>query len=239
MVKLPQRPWRWLWARLRALEARTLVAIMLIAAGLLAFLRLGDAVRAGRTLDLDRRIILALRDPANPGQPRGSFWTRNILHDLTALGGVGVLTLTVAVAVIFLWVNRRRRHAAVLLGTVTVATVIGEMIKSAYNRSRPDLVAYGDYFSESSFPSGHSNIATVVWMTLALIVASLERTRIGKATAFVAGGFISLTAGASRVYFAVHWPSDVVGGWILGSGWALMAWIVLGAWTKDPAREKR
>jgi undecaprenyl-diphosphatase len=238
MVKLLERPWRWLWARLRALEARTLVAIMLIAAGLLAFLRLGDAVRAGRTLDLDRRIILALRDSANPGQPRGSFWTRNILHDLTALGGVGVLTLTVAVAVIFLWVNRRRRHAAVLLGTVTAATVIGEMIKSAYNRSRPDLVAYGDYFSESSFPSGHSNIATVVWMTLALIVASLERTRIGKATAFVAGGFISLTAGASRVYFAVHWPSDVVGGWILGSGWALMAWIVLGAWTKDPAREK-
>jgi undecaprenyl-diphosphatase len=239
MVKLLQQPWRWLWARLRALEARTLIAIMLIAAGLLAFLRLGDAVRAGRTLDLDRRIILALRDPANPGQPRGSFWTRNILHDLTALGGVGVLTLTVLVATIFLWVNGRRRHAAVLLGTVTAATVIGEMIKSAYHRPRPDLVAYGDYFSESSFPSGHSNIATVVWMTLALIVASLERTRIGKATAFVAGGFISLTAGASRVYFAVHWPSDVVGGWILGSGWALMAWLVLGAWTKDPARETR
>ena len=229
----------WLWARLRALEARTLAAIMLIAAGLLAFLRLGDAVRAGRTLDLDRRIILALRDPANPAQPRGSFWTRDILHDLTALGGVGVLTLTVLVAVIFLWVNRRRRHAAVLLGVVAAATVAGELIKAAYNRPRPDLVAYGDYFSQSSFPSGHSNIATVVWMTLALIVASLERTRVGKATALVVGAFISLTAGGSRVYFGVHWPSDVLGGWILGSGWALVAWIVLGAWRKDPAIQTR
>jgi undecaprenyl-diphosphatase len=234
MAKLLARTGPWLWARLRALEARTLVAIMLISAAALAFLRLGDAVRTGRTLDLDRRIILALRDPANPSQPRGSFWTRDILHDLTALGGVAVLTLCVVVATIFLWVNGRRRHAAVLLGTVLSATVVGELIKAAYNRPRPDLVAYGDYFSQSSFPSGHSNIATVVWMTLALIIASVERTRTGKVTAFVVGGFICLTAGASRVYFGVHWPSDVLGGWILGSGWALAAWIALGAWKKRP-----
>jgi undecaprenyl-diphosphatase len=228
VVKLLQRSWAWFWARLRALEARTLIAVLLIAVGLLAFLLLGDAVRAGRTLDVDRRIILALRDPIDPGQPRGSFWTKDILHDLTALGGVAVLTLTVVVAVIFLWVNGRRRHAAVLLGTVLAATLVGQLIKSAYNRPRPDLVAYGDDFSQSSFPSGHSEIATVVWMTLALIIASLERTRIGKATAFVVCGFISLTAGATRVYFGVHWPSDVLGGWIIGSGWALIAWLALG-----------
>jgi undecaprenyl-diphosphatase len=234
MAKLLARSSGWFWARLRALEARTLIAIMLIAAGLLAFLRLGDAVRAGRTLDVDRRIILALRDPANPSQPRGSFWTKDILHDLTALGGVAVLTLAVVVAAIFLWVNGRRRHAGVLLGTVLAATVVGQLIKGAYNRPRPDLVAYGDYFSQSSFPSGHSEIATVVWMTLALIIASLERTRIGKATAFIVCGFISLTAGATRVYFAVHWPSDVLGGWIVGAGWALVAWIALGAWKQRP-----
>jgi undecaprenyl-diphosphatase len=234
VVKLLDSGWSWLGARLRALEARTLIAVMLIAAAVLAFLRLGDAVRAGRTLDMDRSIILALRDPAHPGQPRGSFWTRDILHDLTALGGVAVLTLTVVISTIFLWVNGRRRHAAILLGTVLAATVVGELIRTAYNRPRPHLMAYGDYFSESSFPSGHSNIATVVWMTLALIVASLERTRVGKATALMAGGFICLTAGAARVYFGVHWPSDVLGGWILGSGWALAAWIALGAWKKDP-----
>lgn len=232
MAKLFER-WR---ARLsaRTLRARSLIALPLIAAALSGFLWLGGAVRAGRTLDLDRRIILALGDPAHPGQPRGSFWTRDILHDLTALGGVGVLTLTVVVAVIFLWMNRRRRHAAVLLGTVLAATVVGELVRSAYDRPRPDLMAYGDYFSESSFPSGHSNIATVVWMTLALIVASLERTRVGKVTAVATGGFISLTAGAARVYFGVHWPSDVLGGWLLGSSWALVAWIALGAWKKAP-----
>jgi undecaprenyl-diphosphatase len=235
MVTLVQQCCGWVWPRLKALEARTLTAIMLIAAGLLAFLRLGDAVRAGRTLDVDRRIILALRDPANPGQPRGSFWTRDILHDLTALGGVAVLTLTVIVAVIFLWVNGRRRHASVLLGTVLAATFVGQLIKGAYNRPRPDLVAHGDYFSQSSFPSGHSEIATVVWMTLALIIASLERPRVGKATAFIVCSFISLTAGATRVYFGVHWPSDVLGGWIIGAGWALIAWIALGAWKPRPA----
>ena len=234
MTSLSTRSWAWLLARLRALEARTLIAIMLIAAALLAFLRLGDAVQSGRTLDLDRRIILALRDPQNPAQPIGSFWTRDLLHDLTALGGVAVLTLAVVVATIFLWINRRRRHATVLLGTVLAATVVGELVKASYHRPRPDLVAYGDYFSESSFPSGHSNIATVVWMTLALITASLERTRIGKATAFIVCGFICLTAGAARVYFGVHWPSDVLGGWILGSGWALAAWIALGAWKERP-----
>jgi undecaprenyl-diphosphatase len=228
MAELLARSSGWVWARLRALEARTLVAITLIVAALLAFLRLGDAVQAGRTLDIDQRIILALRDPANPGQPRGSFWTKDILHDLTALGGVAVLTLTVVVATIFLWANGRRRHAGVLLGTVLAATFAGQLVKGAYDRPRPDLVAYGDYFSQSSFPSGHGNIATVVWMTLALIVASLERTRTGKATALLVGGFISLTAGATRVYFGVHWPSDVLGGWLLGFAWTLVAWIALG-----------
>ena len=220
-------------------RARTLVGLALIAAALAAFLRLGAAVKSGETLGLDRRIMLALRDPAYPGQPRGSFWTRDLSHDLMALGGVAVLTLTVVVAVIFLWVNGRRRHAGVLLGTVLAATFVGELVRSAFNRPRPDLVAYGDYFSESSFPSGHSHIATVVWMTLALIVASLERSRTGKATALTTGVFISLTAGVTRVYFGVHWPSDVLGGWLLGVAWAVAAWMVLRAWTKDPGAGTR
>jgi len=224
------------WGRLKALEARVLIAIMLIAAALLGFLKLGDWVRSGRTLDLDRRIILALRDPANPGQPRGGFWMRNVLHDFSALGGVTALTLSVLVATIFLWVNGRRRHAAVLVGTVIAATLAGQLIKGFYDRPRPDLVAYGDYFSESSFPSGHSHIATAVWMTLAIIAASLERSRTGKVTAFVVCGLICLATGAARVYFGVHWPSDVLGGWILGCAWALAAWLALGAWKPRPGR---
>lgn len=230
MSDLPRTAGGRLWSRVRGLEARIVVGIMLILAAVLAFFRLGSAVRGGLTLDLDRQIILALRDPANPGQPRGTFWTRDLLHDLSALGGVAVLTLTVLVATVFLWINGRRRHATVLVGTVAAASVVGELLRSSYHRARPDLVAYGDYFSESSFPSGHSLTSTAVWMTLAIIIASLERTRLGKVTAFVAGVFICLAAGFSRVYFGVHWPSDVLGGWLLGSGWALAAWIALSAW---------
>ena len=89
----------------------------------------------------------------------------------------------------------------------------------------PHLVAV----SSPSFPSGHSTMSTAAFLTLAMLVASLEMKRRSKALAYALAGAVMVGVGFSRVYLGVHWPSDVLAGWCLGSAWALAGWLALRA----------
>ena len=62
---------------------------------------------------------------------------------------------------------------------------------------------------------------------LAMLIASLETRRRTKALVYGLAFAVLACVGASRVYLGVHWPSDVLAGWCLGSLWALVAWLVL------------
>jgi undecaprenyl-diphosphatase len=79
----------------------------------------------------------------------------------------------------------------------------------------------------ASFPSGHSTLSAATYLTLAVLIASLEPNRGTKAMVFVLAAAMVLAIGFSRVYLGVHWPSDVLAGWSLGGAWALGAWTVL------------
>ena len=149
------------------------------------------------------------------------------MRDITALGGFTVLTLVTVVAAIAFLVHRKLRHAAVLVGTVLVAQAGSEFLKGLYGRPRPDLAPHGVYVYSASFPSGHSMLSAAVFLTLAMLVASLETRLVTKALAFATAIFVMTAVGLSRIYLAVHWPSDVLAGWCAGAGCALAAWAVL------------
>ncbi|MGH6964818.1 MAG: phosphatase PAP2 family protein [Phenylobacterium sp.] len=219
---------------LRRIESRALVLVIGLSGALWGFFNVASEVNEGDTAALDRQILLALRNPANPSDPIGSRSFEEAMRDVTGLGGFTVVTLVTVVAVLAFLMHGRRRHAFVLAGTVLLAELSSDIAKTFYNRPRPDLVPHGSYVYSASFPSGHSTMAAATYLTLAVLVASLEPNRATKAMVFVLALALIVAIGFSRVYLGVHWPSDVLAGWSLGAAWALAGWSVLRRMNRKP-----
>jgi undecaprenyl-diphosphatase len=212
---------------LRRIESRALLWVIGAAGALWAFFNIGSEVVEGDTLSIDKQILLALRNPADPSDPIGSRSLQEAMRDVTGLGGVTVMILVTVVSVLAFLMHRRRWHAGILAMTVLLADISSEALKHLYGRPRPDLVPHGSYVYSASFPSGHSTLSAATFLTLAMLIASLEPARGTKAMVFVLAGMLILAIGFSRVYLGVHWPSDVLAGWCLGAAWAFAAWTAL------------
>ena len=215
------------FAILRRIETQALALLFAAAAAIWAFLALGGEMREGETLVLDRRLLLMLRAPGDPAQPIGSRSFQEAMRDVTALGGFTVLTLVTVVAALAFLIHRKLRHALILVAAVLAAQVLSGRLKSIYGRPRPELAPHGSYVYSASFPSGHSMISAATYLTLAMLIASLEPQRSTKALVFVVAALLMLAIGFSRVYLAVHWPSDVLAGWCAGAACAFLAWLAL------------
>ena len=228
----PRQSVRWTaFGRLRALLGRVEVRALMLwasAAGALwFFINVAGEMREGETTALDTRLLLALRTPGHPADPIGPPWFEETMRDITALGGVTFLTLLTVSAIAILLFHGKRRHALIFLVTVVSAQVTTELLKGFFGRPRPTLVPHGSFVYSHSFPSGHSTLAAATLLSLAALVASLERTRRAKIYDFVLAILITFAVGFSRIYLGVHWPSDVLAGWALGSMWALGSLIAL------------
>jgi len=140
----------------------------------------------------------------------------------------------VSVMLILMLANKRRTAVFVLLATTSGALAMA-LMKEAFGRPRPDLVAHGDYVTSASFPSGHAMISAVVYLTLAALVARLMPTRTLKLYVLSVALFMTFIIGLSRVYLGVHWPTDVLAGWAAGAAWALAWWGIV-EWFSAKAR---
>ena len=212
---------------LRRIESRALILVIAVGGAVWTFFNIGSEVGAGETLAIDRHILLALRNPANISDPIGSRSFEEAMRDVTALGGFTVVTLVTLVGVLAFLIHRRWRQAAILAGAVGLAEISSETLKTFYGRPRPELVPHGAYVYSASFPSGHSTLSAATFLTLAMLIASLEPRRAAKVMVYILALVLVVSIGVSRVYLGVHWPSDVLAGWCLGAAWALAAWFVL------------
>ena len=158
---------------------------------------------------------------------RTEFLSRRFL-DLTALGSTAVLALVVLFALGLLLLEGRYRKAALLALVVVGAYLAVDPLKSFFARPRPALGA-GEIPrpGSPSFPSGHTLLATTAYLAAALCVrGQTPRSGRRRAGPYVMAWAIllSLLVGVSRVYLGVHYPSDVLGGWLLGLGFAAAFW---------------
>lgn len=206
----------------KRLEPGLLLAIIGVMGAVWAFLGLTGEVRELETTAFDQKVLLAFRVHDNLAELVGPRWLQEAGRDVTALGGFTVLTLVTVLAVALLLMLRRRTQAAIFAAAVMFAQAAAELIKHIVNRPRPELVAHHDLVYSSSFPSGHSVMAPVVYLTLAAIVAAGSASKPIKLTLLIGAAALVLAVGVSRVYLGVHWPTDVLGGWTMG---ATIAWV--------------
>ncbi len=207
--------------------ARLLAVIVLVGAAVWGVLFLRSEIGEGETTGFDRALILALRQSVDPNKLRGPAWLHETARDITALGGFTVLGLVALAAVAVLLVYGRRRQAVVFAVAAVCAQVIAEAVKHVVGRPRPAFVLQYDLIASSSFPSGHSMMAPAIYFTLASIVAAGELRPAARVLLMVGSVALVLAIGVSRVYLGVHWPTDVLAGWTLGSAVALLAWVAL------------
>jgi undecaprenyl-diphosphatase len=100
--------------------------------------------------------------------------------------------------------------------------ILSHLLKNLFDRSRPEVVPYLSHPMTSSFPSGHSMLSAVVYLTLGSLLARLVRKRRLKLYFLTVALLLTFLVGASRVYVGVHWPTDVLAGWCGGLVWALL-----------------
>jgi undecaprenyl-diphosphatase len=214
-------------AHVSRIERGILLIVMVAAAALFAFAKLADEVAEGGTRAFDERLLLALRTPGDLTDPIGPRWFEEMMRDFTALGGTGVLVLMVLAVAGFLVLTRKGHAALAVIVAVAGGVLVSQTMKWAYARPRPELVPHGAEVYTASFPSGHAMMSAIVYLTLGAMLARTQSGQAVKAYVLSVAIFLTVLVGTSRVYLGVHWPTDVLAGWMLGAVWALGCWLVM------------
>jgi undecaprenyl-diphosphatase len=207
-------------------EILALVAIVLIAATSWAFIEIAEEVLEGETHEFDERIILLMRNPGDRADPWGPDWFEEMIIDLTSLGSAPVLFLVTAACAGGLYISGTRHIAFRIVFAVFGGMIISASLKSGFDRPRPNLIPHEFIVYQQSFPSGHAMVSTVTYLTLGFLLANTYRKLMIQIYIISVALFISLIVGISRIYMGVHWPTDVIAGWAIGSSWALFCWLI-------------
>lgn len=163
-------------------------------------------------------------------------WLNKVMIDVSALGDVTVLTLIVVFAVGLLLALRRKRTAGFLLMAALGGALLVYSVKEMIARPRPHLEHPLVVESSKSFPSGHSMMSAVIYLTLALVASAVIPSRRVRGYVVTCSLLLACLIGVSRMYLGVHYCTDVLGGWSAGLAWALLCRWVEAHWV---LREER
>ena len=214
----------WRWAR--GQEPLVLAAVFLLAALAWAFIEIADEVAEGESGETESAILRAFRDPNDVTRPRGPKWLGDAALEWTALGAAPIVTIIVLSVTGYLFLVRRPRTAWFVLASIVGGTILTNILKHAFGRERPAIIPALTEHLSPSFPSGHSLMAAVVYLTLGATLAAAAPQRRQKVYILGVAMFLTLLVGFTRVYLGVHYPTDVLAGWCLGAAWAILCSLV-------------
>jgi undecaprenyl-diphosphatase len=178
------------------------------------------AVESGATSEIDRAVLLYLRQPGDLAVPIGPPWLLDVARDVTSFGSTSVTLSVMGVATLAALFYRRLRLALFVLAAVGAGSAFVNLVKLAIRRVRPDVVPHLTSEVTFSFPSSHAAVSVMTYGALALLVvrAAPQLRRF----AYGAAGLCVIAIGATRLYLGVHYPTDVLAGWLFGMTWLLV-----------------
>ena len=206
-------------------EPLALAAFAVLAGAVSGFAHIADEMSEAETRPFDEAILHFFHPYADPTQALGPHWLDFAALDLTSLGSTPVLLLIALIVAGFLALHRRWTEMAALAFALIGAIVLSETLKDVFERDRPPAIYRSFAVLNSSFPSGHALLSAVLYPTLAAMLAGALEGRALRLYVLAVGGVLALIVGATRVYLAAHWASDVLAGWCAGAAWATLCWL--------------
>jgi undecaprenyl-diphosphatase len=195
---------------------RVLALSLLLAVGFVAVVML---VGNKRIAKFDERVISAVQGMESPG------WT-SIMKFFTTIGSGFVVALLTLLLCIFLYAVLKHRQELIFLVAVVGGTgILNLMLKLLFQRDRPTLHRLIE-ITGYSFPSGHSMAAFALYGALTYLLWRHIPSTWGRSLQVSLSSVFILAIGLSRIYLGVHYPSDVVGGYLAsGTFLGLFIWV--------------
>jgi undecaprenyl-diphosphatase len=190
-----------------------LIGAAVAVAGTLAFAELGEHIRKGATQQLDVAILQWIGAHHTP-------LLTSIMNEITPLGTGVVVLIVVGVAAAFLWHTEHKHSARLLLASTAGSILLNNVLKLWFDRPRPTVFEWQTHAVSSSFPSGHAMSATVVYGTVAYLLGRLQKHLWSRMITLTAAVVMIALICTTRLYLGVHYPSDVLGGIVVGLAWA-------------------
>ncbi len=161
-------------------------------------------------LPFESSCLLTLKRWANPTLDR-------YMTVLTWLAQ-GEITIPICLVMGAVLIYRKEAIVALVLGVVLSGSwLLNGIFKSFFRRKRPELWASSNRPMDYSYPSGHSMSAISFYGLLAAILTNNLSIPLGITAPLALS--LTLGVGFSRVYLGVHWPTDVLSGWVAGAIW--------------------
>jgi len=191
------------------LHRRPLVWTLL---GVVSFIVVSWLVLKEMASPFDSGIIGLVQGWENPSLTRAA-------EALSAIGStVGVTVLVLAIGAFLAAVLGHRKELLLLVFTVGGAAILNTLLKKIFQRERPSLHRLIEE-TGYSFPSGHSMAAFALYGVLAFLLWRHVRSKIGRMTLIALSALLVLSIGLSRIYLGVHYPSDVLAGYMASGVW--------------------
>jgi undecaprenyl-diphosphatase len=158
---------------------------------------------------------------------RTPVWT-DVMTAISFAGQTAVLAVVAVIAAGWLAFRGRKADAALVIAATGGAALLVPLLKHLVARGRPPVADRLMAESSWSYPSGHSLGSTAVLGVLAVVVTTRMTARAHRVLVAVAAALVVVAIGVSRVYLGVHWPSDVLAGWLVGGLWLALCVVVTG-----------
>ena len=219
------------WLPLGSLSVTALIGAIFCVLLTLGFAWLAKGVFSDRFVAIDDGVITWLHNYWGPASD-------NFMLFFTTIGEVWVLGPLIAVAAYALTRYGRWIDAAGLVMAGAGAGLLNLLLKNIFERARPNLFDGPIHLTTYSFPSGHAMGSIAVYGMLAFVGARLTNHRLLRYTIVLVAALIVFFIGLSRVFFGVHYPTDVIGGYLAGAIWlAITILTVLAA--EDHAKQRQ
>lgn len=191
-------------------ETAIIISLALAVLALFLFAWLGGEIMAGDTQHFDSAVRNWVHQFASPGMTRA-------MTVISLLGYNVLIVEMLAVFAVFAWL-RWRRAATWLAVAMVGALALDTALKYAYHRHRP-IAFFGVAPHSYSFPSGHALCSFCFYGVLAGLFSDRVKSPALRVAIWVMAAILVISIGLSRIYLGVHYPSDVLGGYLAAAVW--------------------